>query len=347
MKEKKKVLLICGSNNQTTMMHKIGMHLKDYDCYYTPYYCDGVLKLLYKANLLSFTVIGKHHQQRAIEYLSSHYLNIDFAGNSNDYELVITSSDLLIQRNIRNKKIVLVQEGMTDPVNIFYYLSKYLGAPRYLASTSTAGLSDAYDLFCVASEGYAEHFINNGCDPGKIAVTGIPNFDNARIFYNNNLPLKNYVLAATSDARETFKYENRKRFIYKCLDISDGRQLIFKLHPNENFQRAVKEIKKYAPSAIVFCSGNAEQMIANCDVLITKYSSVVFVGLALGKEVYSDFDIDVLKKLTPIQNGGTSGKQIAQLCTSLLENEPSAVQDSRYIKTIERILPNSISGEAA
>ncbi len=329
------------------MMHKIGVHLLDYDCYYTPYYCDGVLKLLYKANLLSFTVIGKHHQQRAIEYLSSHNLNIDFEGNSNNYELVITSSDLLIQRNIRNKKIVLVQEGMTDPVNIFYYLSKYLGAPRYLASTSTAGLSDAYDLFCVASEGYAKHFINNGCDPDKIAVTGIPNFDNARIFYDNNLPLKNYVLAATSDARETFKYENRKRFIYKCLDISDGMQLIFKLHPNENFQRAVKEIKKYAPSAIVFCSGIAEQMIANCEVLVTKYSSVVFVGLALGKKVYSDFDIEVLKKLTPIQNDGTSGKQIAHLCASLIENEPSAVQDSRYIQTIERILPNSISGEAA
>lgn len=329
------------------MMHKIGTHLADYDCFYTPYYCDGMLKLFYKANLLSFTVIGKHHQQRAIEYLSSHDLNIDFEGNSNDYELVITSSDLLIQRNIRNKKIVLVQEGMTDPVNIFYYLSKYLGAPRYLASTSTAGLSDAYDLFCVASHGYAEHFINNGCDAGKIAVTGIPNFDNAGIFYNNNLPFKNYVLAATSDARETFKYENRKRFIYKCLDIADGRQLIFKLHPNENSRRAVKEIKKYAPSAIVFCSGNAEQMIANCDVLITKYSSVVFVGLALGKEVYSDFDIEILKKLTPIQNGGTSGKQIAQLCTSLIENEQYAVKESRSIQKIERIIPNSISGEAA
>ncbi len=30
-------------------------------------------------------------------------------------------------------------------------------------------------------------------------------------------------------------------------------------------------------------------MIANCDVLITRYSSTVFVGLALGKETHSDY----------------------------------------------------------
>ena len=244
MKEKKKILLICGSNNQTIMMHKIGMHLSDHDCYYTPYYCDGFLKLLYKANMLSFTVIGKHHQQKAIEYCSMHGLKIDFGGDSNDYDLVITSSDLIIQKNIRNKKIVLVQEGMTDPVNIFYYLSKYLGLPRYMASTSTAGLSHAYDRFFVASQGYAELFINKGCDASKISVTGIPNFDNVNEFRENSFPYKNFVLAATSDARETFKYENRKKFIYKAMDIASGRQLIFKLHPNENFSRAVNEIKK-------------------------------------------------------------------------------------------------------
>ncbi len=41
----------------------------------------------------------------------------------------------------------------------------------------------------------------------------------------------NFVLVATSDMRETYKYENRKKFIKKAYKIADGRQLIFKLHP--------------------------------------------------------------------------------------------------------------------
>jgi hypothetical protein len=347
LKENKKVLLICGSNNQTTMMHKIGMHLNDYDCYYTPYYCDGFLRLLYKANLLNFTVIGKHHQQKAIEYCSKHELKIDFEGNSNNYDLIITSSDLVIQKNIRGKKIVLVQEGMTDPVNLFYYASKYFGMPRYLASTSTAGLSDAYDMFFVASEGYAEHFMNNGVNPSKLLVTGIPNFDNANEFRNNDFPYKNYVLAATSDARETFKIENRKKFIYKCLKIAKGRKLIFKLHPNENFNRAIKEINKYAPGAEIFTSGNTEHMIANCDVLITKYSTVVYVGLSLGKEVYSDFDMNTLRKMAPIQNGGISGSMIANYCRELIENNKEAINEKVNVNEYIPSLTSDISGEAA
>ncbi|MBE2219554.1 MAG: hypothetical protein IAE90_15190 [Ignavibacteria bacterium] len=329
------------------MMHKIGMHLKNYECYYTPYYCDGFLKLLYKANLLSFTVIGKQHQQKVIEYCSNHGLNIDFGGDSRDYDLIITSSDLIIQKNIRKKKIVLVQEGMTDPINVFYYLSKYLGLPRYLASTSTAGLSDAYDRFFVASDGYAEHFINNGCDASKISVTGIPNFDNVNEFRINSFPYKNFVLAATSDTRETFKYENRKKFIYRALDIAGGRKLIFKLHPNENFNRATKEIQKYAPGALVFCKGNTEQMIANCDVLITKYSSVVYIGMALGKVVYSDFDLDMLRNMTPLQNGGTSGKLIAGQCARLIENESVEFNKKTEAETIPGIIQGNITGEAA
>ena len=297
--------------------------------------------------MLSFTVIGKHHQQKAIEYCSLHGLKIDFGGDSNDYDLVITSSDLLIQKNIRKKKIVLVQEGMTDPVNIFYYLSKYLGLPRYLASTSTAGLSHAYDRFFVASQGYAELFINKGCDASKISVTGIPNFDNVNEFRENSFPYKNFVLAATSDARETFKYENRKKFIYKAMDIASGRQLIFKLHPNENFSRAVNEIKKYAPGSLVYCKGNTEQMIANCEVLITKYSSVVYVGIALGKEVYSDFDIAMLKNLTPLQNGGISGKLIAEQCLIMMENVSLELKQSYNQDPIPALLQGSISGEAA
>jgi hypothetical protein len=59
-------------------------------------------------------------------------------------------------------------------------------------------------------------------------------------------------------------------------------------------------------------------MIANCEVLMTQFSSCVFVGLALGKECTSEFDIEELRKLVPLQNGGTSAANIASVCEALL-----------------------------
>jgi hypothetical protein len=157
----------------------------------------------------------------------------------------------------------------------------------------------------------------------KLEVTGIPNFDNCKEFLNNNFPHKNYVLVATSDMRETYKYENRKKFIQKVYKLAAGRKLIFKLHPNENFERAIREINKYAPGALTFQKEKVEPMIANCDVLVTRYSTVVYIGLALGKEVHSDFELDDLKQLVPLQNNGTSAFNIAMVGRRLLSESPS------------------------
>jgi hypothetical protein len=121
--------------------------------------------------------------------------------------------------------------------------------------------------------------------------------------------------------RETYKYENRKKFIEKAVRIADGKQIIFKLHPNENYERAVREINKYAPGSLVFQKEKIDPMIANCDILITRYSSVVYVGLALGKKVYSEFNLEELKRLLPIQNGGTSAKNIADIAQKILQAE--------------------------
>jgi hypothetical protein len=264
------------------------------------------------------TILGGQAKKRTLKYLSENNLNIDEDGSQHDYDLVYTCSDLLIQKNIRDKKIILVQEGMTDPENFVYHLVKNFKLPRWIASTSVTGLSYAYDKFCVASEGYKELFINKGVDPEKLEVTGIPNFDNCREFLNNDFPYHNFVLVATSDMRETYKYENRKKFIKKAYEIANGRQLIFKLHPNENYDRRVAEIEKYAPGSIVFQKEKIEPMIANCDVLITRYSTVVYVGLALGKEVHSDFNVNELRKLLPIQNNGRSALNIAHVGRRML-----------------------------
>jgi hypothetical protein len=319
--KKGKILLICGSLNQTTMMRKISEQLPEFDCYFTPYYADGFIRLLSFTSLLNFSLLGGQFRKRTIRYLAENNLKLDFEGAENNYDLVFTCSDLIVPKNIRNKRVILVQEGMTDPENFFYFLVKKFHLPRWLASTSTTGLSDAYKKFCVASEGYRDLFISKGVDPAKIEVTGIPNFDNCIEYLENDFPHKNFVLVATSDARETYKYENRKKFIQKAVKIANGKQLIFKLHPNEKVERAVQEIKKYAPGALVYSSGNTEHMIANCDTLITRFSSVVYVGLALGKEVFSEFNIEELKRLMPIQNGGLSALNISKVAKELISEK--------------------------
>ena len=315
MNPKKTILFICGSVNQTTMLHAISSYLKDYDSYFTPYYTNGLLKLPLWLGLLNFSVLGGKLKKLTENYIKEHNLKMDYEGKLNDYDLVVTCSDLMVQKNIKNKKVILVQEGMTDPETLAYHIVKFLHLPRYLGGgTASTGLSDTYNVFCVASEGYKDLFVKKGCNPEKICVTGIPNFDNSNEYLKNDFPHQKYALVCTSDSRETYKTENRKKFILKAHEIAKGRQIIFKLHPNENVSRAKREIKKWAPGSLVYTSGNTNYMIANCDVLIAKYSSVAYIGLVLKKEVHSLFDMDELIELTPIQNSGTSAKNIAEVC---------------------------------
>ncbi len=315
---RKKILLICGTLNQTTMMYQIAQQLQEHDCYFTPFYSDGFLNLLAQKGYLDFSPLGGQPKSRTEMFLREKGVKFDYGGVHHDYDLVVTCSDLIIPENIENKKIILIQEGMTDPENFKYYLVKSLGLPRYLANTSMTGLSDAYVKFCVASEGYKELFINKGVKPEKIAVTGIPNFDNCQAYLNNDFPYQHYVLAATSHLRETFKYENRKAFIQKAVRIADGRQLIFKLHPNEKKDRAIREIEQWAPGSLIFADGNTNHMVANCDTMVTRYSTVIMVALALNKKIYSDLDEEYLKKITPLQNGGKSAENIARICEEYL-----------------------------
>jgi len=318
---KKKILYVCGSMNQTTQMHKISLELSEYDSFFTPYYSLGYwyIQLLSRLGLMDFSILGGQAKKNTINYLEKNNLKIDLEGKQNNYNLVFTCSDMLIPKNIRDKKIILVQEGMTDPENLGYHLVKKFNLPRWIGGTATTGVSNFFEMFCIASEGYKELFISKGVDPDKITVTGIPNFDNCAQYLNSDFPYKGYVLVATSDMRETYKFENRKKFIQYAKEIADGKQLIFKLHPNENYERAVKEINQYAPGSLIFQKEIIDPMIANCDVLITRFSSVVYVGLALGKRVYSDFNIDELQKLVPLQNAGSSAANIAAIAKKIIE----------------------------
>lgn len=70
--------------------------------------------------------------------------------------------------------MVLVQEGITDPESpVFHLVKRFRFLPLWLPGTSTTGLSDAYQAFCVTSEGYRDFFIRKGARPEKIVVGGI------------------------------------------------------------------------------------------------------------------------------------------------------------------------------
>ena len=327
---KKKILFICGSLNQTSMMHQISRHLQDFDCSFTPYYTDGFINYLVSIGYIKFSILNGQFRLRTEDYLRKNNLKLDYRGVSYDYDLIYTCADLIMPKNIRKKKVILVQEGMTDPETLIFHIVKYLNLPRWLASTSTMGMSDQYTLFCVASEGYKDFFISRkGVKPEKIIVTGIPNFDNLQQFAKSDFPHKNFVLVATSDARETYKIENRKKLIKDCVQIANGRQLIFKLHPNEKVDRATEEINKYAPGALIYTSGNINCMIANCDALITQFSTTVYVGILFNKEVHSAFNIEELKRLMPIQNNGTSAEKIARIGKHLLNYPDTSLNEIR------------------
>ena len=181
----------------------------------------------------------------------------------------------------------------------------------------------------MASEGYAELFTRKGVQDEKIAVTGIPNFDDLKNIQNNVFPFHGYALAATSPLRETFRLDDRQAFIRKCSSIAGNRKLIFKLHPLENTQRAIREVYEHAPGALVFAYGNINQMIANAEVVITQQSTCTFVALALDKEVHTNLKVENLKQLMPIQNNSSSSQHIAQICERVLHTSMEVLQAKR------------------
>jgi hypothetical protein len=316
----RKALFVCGSVNQTKQMHRIAARLPEFEAYFTPYYCDGFLERCRRLGLLEFTILGWSWRKDCLRYLRRNGLALDYEGRrlGNDYNLVVTSSDVIVPQNIRRKRLVAVQEGITDPEGFWFHVRRFLPfLPRWSAGTAWTGTSNLCDRFCVASEGYRDLFVRRGADAKKVVVTGIPNFDNCAAYNNNTFPHRDYVLVCTSDARETWKFDNRRRFLRRVQTLANGRSVIFKLHPNENVERASAEIRRIFPGSPIFSSGLAEEMVANCNVLVCQYSTLAFVGLALGKEVHSYFPLDELKRLLPEQNA-RGAENIAAVCRRLL-----------------------------
>jgi hypothetical protein len=327
---KKRVLCIGGSLNQTTILHKISQCLPEADCYFSPFFAEGILGFAQRAGLLKHTIMGGAHRQATMGYIRENNLPMDEGGLKGPYDLVITCTDLIVQSSIRNSRILLVQEGITEPEGFTFKLVKWLGFPRLIANTAATGLSDRYEYFCVASAGYRSLFIRKGVKARKIKVTGIPNFDNAQAYTANNFPHKNYMLVATSSIRETFGMDDRRAFLNQVKMIAGEKRVIFKLHPNEDHDRAEQEIRSIFPDDLILRDGNLHEMIANCDVLVAQGTSAIYTAAALGKKVYTSIPDETIQKLMPMQNGGTSAFGIANICRRMLRSQPShKVQPSR------------------
>jgi hypothetical protein len=318
-----RVLFICGSPNQTSQMHQIALALPEVDAWFTPYFSDhwGV-HLIVKLGLLENTIMGFRRRGLCLDYLNAHALQVDLCAERNRYDLCLSCNDQAIPREpLSTTPWILVQEGIQEPPNWRTRLWRILPViPRGLTSTATFGLSDRYARFCVASEGYRRRYLAEGIAPEKLVVTGIPNFDNFERFRQNRFPYRGYVLVCTSDGRETLLATDRHALLRRAVQVAAGRQLIFKLHPNERVDRATHEIRAAIPDALIFAEGSAEEMVANCDVLLTEWSSLTFCGVALGKEVHSLHSLEQVKELLPIQHA-RAAEEIGGVVRDLLKTE--------------------------
>jgi hypothetical protein len=248
---RKKILFITGSINQTTQMHKIAEQLPEYDCWFSQIFTDSPLikSIIRHTSLVDGTVLAGQFRARSEEYLYKHGLKTDYRARKNNYDLVVYCSDLIIADSLRKYKTIWVQEGMIDRYRTLSAIVKKLGLPAYLSfDTSLNGSGNTCDIYCAASDGYKNYFTKLGTDRDRIIVTGMPNYDNCNQYLDNDFPLRDYVMVATSDMRETYRKEDRPAFIQETVKIAAGRPLLFKLHPNEKFDRAEAEIRKYTPA---------------------------------------------------------------------------------------------------
>ena len=112
-----KVLFICGSVNQTRQMHEVARALPECEAFYTPYYGDGFVELMRRLGFIDFTILGWPWRKKCIRYLRANGLAMDHEGErlGHDYDLVVTSSDVLMPKNILHRRVVAIQEGITDP----------------------------------------------------------------------------------------------------------------------------------------------------------------------------------------------------------------------------------------
>ena len=158
-------------------MHQISKYLGNYDCWFSQLFPDtSFLKALVKYTpIANGTVLTGQFKEKSENYLQQHGLQTDYGGNSNNYDLVVNCTDMVVAKKFRRTKTIWVQEGMIDRRTLSTNLVKAVGLPPYFtADTSLNGSTNICDIYCTASEGYKNYFAKYGTDLKKLIVTGIP-----------------------------------------------------------------------------------------------------------------------------------------------------------------------------
>ena len=202
-------------------MHAVARELPEVDAAFTPFYGDAIVHGMRRAGLIEMSIGGDRRRGWCLDYLRDHALPVDLHGARGGHHLVVTCTDLVVPANARRSRLVVVQEGILDPDGATASLCRrFRVLPRWLAGTALTGESFLYDCFCVASEGYRQRLLAQGAAPEKVVVTGTPNFDDCARYLDNDFPHRGFVLVCTSDARETFKPDDRAGLVRRALRIA-------------------------------------------------------------------------------------------------------------------------------
>jgi hypothetical protein len=319
---KKKILFYCGSVNQTSQLYQVSQFLSDdYDCWFTPAYAENWERHVINMGWVDVAIVGRPRVRQCLDMLESRNCQIDYKlKRSKEFDLVYLCTDIYQPKSYRRYKRIVVQEGFIIPEDWRGPIIKRMNWTYGWGDTQLTALTDEYDYFCTAGEGYKQFFINRGANPGKLVPTGVPNFDNLETHLDNDFPQKDFALIITSAIREGVGTENRMKYLRYALDKADGREVIFKLHPHEKHGRASREIRRLTKEGTILTSGNTEHMIANSACVIARASTVIMTALALDKPVYSpEYRQEELRLFRPKQNGGDSARVIADLGRKILE----------------------------
>lgn len=195
-------------------------------------------------------------RKRNIPYLSIQY------GLINDHPLwrIPVAADLMAVEGTKVMDIIAQVDGNTDKLIV-------TGQPKY-------------DAFIRRSRKISrdEVFIKYGLDPRKKLVVYA-----SHTFGEEQSPDSRY-----SSADDRSKYFDEIVSVYEAFSRMNHSQLVVKPHPfNERVDLHQKALKKISTSNIRIVSQRADigELIASCDVLITRHSTAGLDALILGKKL--------------------------------------------------------------
>ena len=213
-------------------------------------------------------------------------------GRHGPYDLVVDLLDVFLQKNIaatdRSRS-----GAITDPEDDNFRL---VAAPLAHSRSGPRDGPRRLPRLCVASDRSrsVRRQGQGGGDRGHRRSTST-----TATLSRQHFPHRDFVLVYTSIAAGSPPWRRSKS---RSSSMRSGARDDLQVPPQRRPRASGGGSESVCTGCPIFTTGSAEAMIANCDVLITRYSSTVFVGLALGKETHSDYPMDELRRLQPVQN---------------------------------------------